>query len=210
MVTVVSYYTKNSLYEKEVEDLKKSLEDLKIDFEIDGIEDLGSWQKNCFYKPQFLLEKLEKFKKPILWIDADAVVVKPLKYFETVKEDIAIRKVKGNVLTGTIFSNYNKRVVKLLESWKKRCDKEKRKDILEQQCLDEVLKEEFFNNNIKIKELDPIYCFIFSEKLKKGKIVICHFQASRFKGENFKNLFLKDVSFLKNLSSLELKLLRCK
>ena len=72
---VISYYTKNTLYEREVEDLTKSLEDFKLDYHIEGIEDFGGWERNCCFKPTFIKSKLLQFKKPVLWIDIDAVIL---------------------------------------------------------------------------------------------------------------------------------------
>ena len=48
--TVVSYYTKNTPYEDEIKHLIASCEKFGIPYEIDGIPNLGSWEKNCCYQ----------------------------------------------------------------------------------------------------------------------------------------------------------------
>lgn len=73
---VVSFYTKNTIYEKEVEDLEVSCRSLGIEHYIEKREDLGSWVENTWQKPTFILECLERFDRPLLWVDADGIVLK--------------------------------------------------------------------------------------------------------------------------------------
>lgn len=73
---IISYYTKNTPYEAEInEKLRPSLEKFKLEYDIQGIEDLGSWQKNTGYKCQFIKTMLLKHKKPVVFLDADAVIL---------------------------------------------------------------------------------------------------------------------------------------
>ena len=49
---VVSFYTENTIYEKEVEDLRTSCEILGIEHFIQPRKDLGCWEKNCAQKTE--------------------------------------------------------------------------------------------------------------------------------------------------------------
>ena len=75
---LVSFYTKNTIYEKEIEDLSSSCIALGLDHYIEEREDLGSWEKNCAQKPLFIYECLEKFNGPLLWVDADGIALQKL------------------------------------------------------------------------------------------------------------------------------------
>ncbi len=76
MVKLISFYTENTIYEKEIEDLSASCKTLQIDHYIEKRKDLGCWEKNCNQKPLFIYECLKRFKKPLLWVDADGIVLK--------------------------------------------------------------------------------------------------------------------------------------
>ncbi|HAB98582.1 MAG TPA: hypothetical protein DCE71_02020, partial [Parachlamydiales bacterium] len=53
---IISFYTQNTIYEKEVEDLEASCQSLELAYYIEGRKDLGTWEENCCQKPLFILE----------------------------------------------------------------------------------------------------------------------------------------------------------
>ena len=85
---VVSYYTKETPYEKEVEHLIESCKKFGLEYHIEGIEDRGSWEENCAYKPYFMREKMKALQRPLLWVDADAVFLKPLQFEDFMFSDL--------------------------------------------------------------------------------------------------------------------------
>ncbi|MFA6119640.1 MAG: hypothetical protein WCT85_06425 [Parachlamydiales bacterium] len=88
--TIISCYTNDTLYEEEIKDLILSCENLNLEYSIDGYDSLESWEKNCCYKPKYILKKPLGLKKPLLWIDADGIVVKRLIFDAEIKNlDIA-------------------------------------------------------------------------------------------------------------------------
>ena len=46
----------------------------KYKYDIEEIEDKGSWRKNLAYRPHFLLKMLDRHQEPVLSIDVDATV----------------------------------------------------------------------------------------------------------------------------------------
>ncbi len=85
---IVSYYTKETPYEKEVEHLIESCKRFALEYHIEGIEDRGCWEENCAYKPYFMREKMKAFQRPLLWVDADAVFLKPLQFEDFMFSDL--------------------------------------------------------------------------------------------------------------------------
>lgn len=70
---IVSYYAGDDYYYKAAEQLKKDCEGLGLDYEIveAPLKKPFSWIEGCRYKIKFINETLEKFKRPVLWVDVD-------------------------------------------------------------------------------------------------------------------------------------------
>lgn len=70
--TIVSYYTAGTQYEQHAQRLIESLQGLNLPHLVVPVDSLGCWERNCSYKPSFVLEMWRRLKTPILWVDADA------------------------------------------------------------------------------------------------------------------------------------------
>jgi hypothetical protein len=185
---VCAFYTDK--YREEVENLKASLEDLNIEHYIKSYESRGYWEANTRIKPEFLLECMNKFNnKAVVYIDADAIVRKPLDLFNVISEDIGVycSSVTDNFshkyLTGTIFLNNNLKVKKFLMDWIKFQDGVVIR--VDQDSFEQAIK---VNNEVTIHCLPQSYVKIFD----KGNAdpVVEHFQASR-KHVKLQRLFKK-------------------
>jgi hypothetical protein len=91
-MTIVSYYTDtpgDTYYYKVAKNLLTKCVDFKLPYQIEQLENTGSWAKNCLLKPPYLLRKLDELKSPILWLDADLDLVKKPEIAE-VKGDIGV------------------------------------------------------------------------------------------------------------------------
>ena len=124
--TIISYYTENTPYEEEVKGLIASCEKHNLPYSIDSIPNFGSWEANCCFKPQYILKKLTDLKRPVLWIDADAIVFRKPTIFETLKADVAIYINKAlpdhhssQMPSGTIFFNHTENAFTILKEWEK-------------------------------------------------------------------------------------------
>lgn len=190
---IISFYTKDTIYEKEVEDLKSSCESLKVDHYIEERPSLGSWEKNCGQKPLFLYECLERFQKPVLWVDADGILLKAPS-LSLLKKDMAFYFNDRNlphVRSATIYAAPTKRAKKFLLLWHRRTQEElKSKKLCDQTTLNALLQEKVAS--LCLGELPLEYMHIFDrDSIPLDKSVILHFQASR--SANMEPLFWKKM-----------------
>jgi hypothetical protein len=176
---LVSYYTINTGYADEAAKLGASAYDLKLPIYIRPIDNLGSWQKNTHYKPIFLKECLDKFKMPIVYVDSDAIIRQCPVLFDVIDADIAVHyRENRELLSGTMYLNYNENVLRLLNAWIAAC--EKYPDKWEQRILEQLLNlTGEWLGILNIYHLPASYCQIFDIMKNEGEPVIEHFQASR-------------------------------
>lgn len=184
---IISYYTKDTPYKAEAMKLAFSLEVAEVAWFIEEVPNLGSWQKNTHYKATFIKRMLDKFKgKNLVFVDADAIVQRYPKLFDTLKCDLGLvkrdyklfptrgRKEGKETLSGTLYIANNARVRKFVDRWIAINNIEKR---WEQLNLDQALQE--WNGKLKIKEMPPAYCQIHDWMKSVKNPVVTHFQASR-------------------------------
>ncbi|NGX38755.1 MAG: hypothetical protein KR126chlam1_00065 [Chlamydiae bacterium] len=189
---IISFYTKETPYEKEVENLIASCERFGLEHSIEGVESFGTRELNCTFKPFFLLQKLQELKKPLLWIDADGVVVQKPKWQEAFAADLAVRMHpeladdhRSKVITSTVFIRPTDGAKVLLKLWIKQCqetllDPNRTDEFWDQTALrDAILKRP---SGISVSALPLSYAKIFdhpTDRLLAPEPVIEHFQASR-------------------------------
>ena len=187
---VVGYYTVNTPYEEEAQNLLQSLNKLGINHDISGVKTLGSWQANTRFKAGFMLDMLIKHPNHrLLYVDVDAVVHSIPDLFKNYSCDIAVRWQdfrwrKNECLSGTIYMENNERTKRICELWRDiNVNEGNGSSRMEQWNLDTVInqmKEE--DPNFTYKNLPPEYTMIFDSM--RGMYpninpVIEHFQASR-------------------------------
>lgn len=183
-VVFVSYWT--SKYKKSAERLKRSLDRLKLESDINEIPDKG-FLANVRHKPTYILEMLKKHSEAyaVVWIDADGDVVKmPAVFWET-EEDLAVRfkpivhKNCEELLSGTMFVRRTERMLKAMEQWIEKLAAAPQTLLCpEQQVLHQILN----TLDISVKKLDEPYCRILKDRGRHGvpeDSVIVHYQFSR-------------------------------
>lgn len=192
----IGYYTPGN-YEKVMNTyLRPSLEKWNLSHYIEEVSELGNWYLNTSFKPRFIKECLERFKEDVIFLDADADIVKDPILFSQIPEeyDIAVHYLdwerqwrgkpgnKRELLSGTMLFRYNEKVLKMLHIYISECESNIGK--WEQQILQEVLQ---IYKSINIYELPAEYCTVI---LHNGKVpnyikdpIIIHNQVSR----QFKN-----------------------
>ena len=202
---IISFYTQNTIYEKEVEDLEASCQSLELAYYIEGRKDLGTWEENFCQKPLFILECLKKFKKPLLWVDADAMIFhRPPFLFGDADislyfEDIASKQVR----TGTIYLAPTQRTLDFVSLWHEVCQKKiSQQEPLpfpDQNIFSALLQT--YPGSLHIGQLSIEYTQIFDkEPIPMEKACIVHFQSSR--------TALMPPLFWRHLSGRELKIMR--
>jgi hypothetical protein len=189
-ITVVSFATDDTFYRACLHRLRLSVvvHDLEYRFEIR--RPVGDWKANCAMKARFCLEKLNAIKGPILWLDADAEIIKMswrganallvgnpdfAAYIpELLSPTMRFPQVNSRLLSGTIYFNNTARAKALCEEWVRQCNQHP--DRLDQESLFEamcIVRPEFHN-------LNPVYVCI-PDLMPDVRPFIVHHQASRHK-----------------------------
>ncbi len=75
-------YTPDTPYEEEIKDLGKSCHQFGLEYKFYPIENLKDWVRNTQQKASVIQQALEEFECDIVWLDADAVILKKLELFE--------------------------------------------------------------------------------------------------------------------------------
>ena len=194
---LISFYTENTIYEKEIETLESCCAKLRIPHYIEKRKDLGSWQKNCSQKPLFIHECLEKFQEPLFWVDADALVLRPL-HLQLPPCDMALYfncfKTK-HARNGTIYISPTEGSKKFLLQWYEELQNiNTHTPTPDQPVMIELLQK----TSLHIEKLPLSYSLVFDrDPLPLDQTVILHFQASRsrqippFLWEQYSGLQLK-------------------
>jgi hypothetical protein len=189
---IISFYTKQTLYQLEIQNLLESCAKWGLPIEIEGIESLGSWELNCAYKPFFIYRKLQELKRPLLWVDADAIFLKKPEPIEVFKADFSVRINESlaedhpsKVISSTIFANYTQGCQALLRAWVKRShhllmQEGRREEFWDQIALRDAIFEESHTAHVLPMPLSytkisdhPVDCKLVLDP------VIEHYQASR-------------------------------
>jgi len=162
--------------------LKSSLDDFGLNYYFKRVADAGYWEANTRIKPHFVLECLERFpQKDVLYLDADAMVKKPLNYFNHIDADVAFYKTKGlpgmshDYLASTMFFKNTPATRQLVEQWIAEQVDGKRTQV-DQDSLDEAMNK--LESTLRIEPLNPGYIKIF-DKNYEGEVYIEQYQASR-------------------------------
>lgn len=118
----VSYFSPG--YESVALRLRDSLETLDLPHRIDGIPDQGGWAPNVRYRTSFLRQMLDLHPgRPIVWIDADALVRKRPELFWHLDADLAACRWEwpdrplDEILAGTVYLANNDRSRAFLDVW---------------------------------------------------------------------------------------------
>jgi hypothetical protein len=193
---ITSYYTLDTPYQKVVHDyLMKTVTKLKLPSDIRGILSQGSWQRNTLFKATFVRQMLEAHPdKNIVFLDADAEVLKYPELFDKISEEypIAVHYLDRDkwynrdageakeLLSGTLFVQNNPEARRIVEIWEHACSSHKM--VWEQYLLHATVEQE----KVKIYELPVEYAWIKSMPngdapyvKPDGPIVIQHNQVSR-------------------------------
>lgn len=154
-----------------------------LPYSIEEIPSKGSWVLNTCQKPFFIRRKLLELKKPIIWLDADAIVKKYPIYFDFIQEDFGIHcENLEKPQTGTIFFRYNDIVLEFLDKWEINCKKFPERGSDQPNIAGIIRGFCFESYRMSFFWLPKAYCQIFDIR-NDDNVVIEHYQASRkFRG----------------------------
>lgn len=173
---IVCCYTLDTPYEKEVKRLIETTKKLGIATCIEGVPNLGTWEKNCQYKANYILKMMEQQPANVVWVDADAEFHHIPTLFDQLQCELAYHYLhyRRELLSGTLFLKNTPKVHQLVKDWialnatNNHWDQKNLQKLVE---ADPKLKKEI---------LPAEYCYIKNHKHQQvTDPVITHFQASR-------------------------------
>jgi hypothetical protein len=177
---VCAFYTQS--YLPQITSLRRSLEEHGINHFLKRYERRATWESTTRLKPVFLDYCLRRFpERDVLYLDADAVVRKPLAFFDGQQSDVSLlfhpTRVGGThylrISAGTVFVRNTEGGRRFASLWKAQ----------EARCgpltVDEDMIYMAFGDlaGVSITVLPPTYYKIFDKP--GAEPVIEHFQASR-------------------------------
>lgn len=189
---IISFYTTDTLYQLEVQNLIASCKKFHIPHHIEGVSSYGSWELNCAYKPFFIHKMLRELKRPVLWVDADGVFKKQPEELSVFSKDFAVRINEtipidhpSHVISSTIYANYTPGADRLLRLWAQYCHQEINRIGRQEEFWDQIaLRDALFSqdNPASFASLPLSYTKIVdhpSDIQAVADPVIEHYQASR-------------------------------
>jgi hypothetical protein len=120
---IVSYYTPGTAYEDHAMILKASADRQGLDSLIEPRERKSSWVENCAQKALFVRDVRRATDRPIMWVDADARILRRLKELEAREVDFAVVKRDGwCFFGGQIYFGASDAALELIERWCSYCE----------------------------------------------------------------------------------------
>ncbi|WP_417226718.1 putative nucleotide-diphospho-sugar transferase [Amphritea sp.] len=178
---VIGFYTTDPVYSSAYKLLARSLDRLGHKYDFHSFPP-SEWKTMTDLKPRIILESLNKYKEPVLYIDADAFVHENLdEHFSSMACDMAVNfidKKEGGeeLLSGTIYFDYNDKVIEFIELWISLI--ERNPELIDQQNLQKAVED--YDHGLKIHRMSSAYTYIFDRQYDEvDKPIIEHLQASR-------------------------------
>jgi len=173
----ISFATQGA-YESEIERLASSCARWNVPLVRETISTLGSWKRNCAYKPRFIRKMLDAYPgQSLLWLDADAEVQGDVSAIASLQCDIAARTClwphpsHPHLLSGTILIQPTPAARITIAKW---CELQTG-EVTDQRVLEKAVAE----TKPIIVDLDPRYVAIIDETPAIDRPLIVHHQASR-------------------------------
>ena len=120
---IVSFYTDDWEYPQHAERLRRECDSLGLDHRIERRESRGGYLQNSCIKPEFIRDCLQE-GCPVLWVDVDGSIFARPDWFLDDNWDFQARKMdkrhrKREWHVGTMWFNYNDRVMEFVSQWVK-------------------------------------------------------------------------------------------
>ena len=192
---IVAFYTPH--YEGQLEAWVETIRPTGIPYFVTCRADAGNWRLNVGMKPVFLLDCLEQFKEPILWIDIDgrvrgdlALAVEafdkydfgawfiPWDQMQPAHRPGGAKTKNDGISSGTMYWNYTPDAIEFLKMW---IAAEHGQHRYGQIVLGEVWHD-FKPAALRTWRMPQAWFKVFDRPWKVGEsgpIIIEHFQASR-------------------------------
>ena len=177
-VIFIAYYTVGTPYRDQALELAETLDRFDLRYELEGVPNLGTWQKNTQFKAVFCRSMIQRYpQNKLVYLDSDARLRGYPELFDNMPEcDIGVHYRDGwELLASTIFFAPTQATRDLVDAWIEENTKRPNRQYADQKNLQDVvsrLKPHIF-------KLPPAYALIFDKMKKYGKPIIEQMQASR-------------------------------
>ena len=126
---IVSFYSDLEPEKQYAEHAVKFINNVKsanLKYDVQELQPLSTWQEIVRFKPQFILDMLDKHNSPIMWIDIDNVIIdfEAIKVLDTLECDIAAPKeteTSFRTSVNAIFVNNTPEARRFVEEWNNKC-----------------------------------------------------------------------------------------
>ena len=164
---VISFYSDidgKTYYSDHAKRLKEQLFRLGVPHDIREKQSLGSYQKNCLSKPQFIYQLLVEKQQPVVWLDIDSDVRKPLNIFDMFKgnTDIAVACSTNKLhaaKASPIYFDFNSKALEFLQHWSFMARQmAKNGQWFDHEALIGILHSFYQKEGVRMKFIGPEYC----------------------------------------------------
>jgi len=128
---VISFYTEfdpnSKYYTHHAKRLIGECKNFNIDHHIVEVPSMGNYYANTRMKPQFVLDAMNEFKTPLIWLDVDSYITRPIDVKSYYAHDFAgvKRNLKDSIdypiFAHCLYFNNTSSSIKLLNEWVRLC-----------------------------------------------------------------------------------------
>lgn len=185
----ISYFTRDTPYESEAAELAVTLRQFGLPHDIQGIDARGSWNANAGHKPTFIRDMMLQYDgRPLVFLDADARVVKPPVLFGEINRggfDFAAHWLNDHeLISACLYFAPTRPAWELVRKWQAEVAANPNQSTADQACLQAVVENSPGLNQYR---LPPTYnwisggrdCDISEQMYGKMEPTIVQTQASR-------------------------------
>lgn len=197
---VISFYSDidgKTYYSDHAKRLHEQLLRLSIPHDIRQKDSLGSYQKNCLSKPQFIYQMLIQKQKPIIWLDIDSDVRKSLNVFDQFRgnADLAvacsINKLHA-AKASPIYLDFNSKVLEFLQHWTFMARQMANNgQWFDHEALIGILHSFYQKDGFKMKFVGPEYC-VWPGQENENSVIVMGLADVDSKKEALKNLGMSE------------------
>ena len=116
----ISFFTGDHYYKECANTLRRDLSQLGIESEIEEKNNLGFYWKNTLQKPEFILNKLNKHQRDLVWIDVDTRIFSYPEKLKSWNSNLILASHTGTlegIKASPIGIKYNQDSIAFLERW---------------------------------------------------------------------------------------------
>jgi len=154
---IISFYTDDWEYPNHAEQLKSTCNELGFENYIIEKPSTKNYIKNTAIKPFFIKECLEKFKRPVTWIDVDALILKKFTLDISDVDMLACEQHDRKWSVSFLSINYTPAALNFLTEW---CNETQSKlpGKTDEAALERAWQSQ--KNNINIRPLPETFNFV--------------------------------------------------